>query len=41
MCSVCELCAPLSPQQLLGRPVTLEDMESVDPDIYRSLKWML
>lgn len=31
----------LSFQQLLGRPITLDDMESVDPDIYRSLKWML
>ena len=31
----------LSLQQLLGREITLDDMESVDPDIYRSLKWML
>jgi E3 ubiquitin ligase SMURF1/2 len=28
-------------KQLLGRPITLDDMESVDKDIYRSLKWML
>ena len=28
-------------QQLLSRPITLEDMESVDPGFYRSLKWML
>ena len=28
-------------QQLLGRPITVDDMESVDPDIYRSLMWML
>ena len=33
--------SPLLSQQLLGRPITLYDMESVDPDIYRSLKWML
>lgn len=26
---------------LLERPVTLSDMESVDPSYYRSLKWML
>ena len=32
---------PLPSQQLLGRPITLDDMESVDKDIYRSLKWML
>ncbi|XP_011404591.1 PREDICTED: E3 ubiquitin-protein ligase SMURF1-like [Amphimedon queenslandica] len=28
-------------KQLLGLPVSLEDMESVDPELYRSLKWML
>ena len=31
----------LPAQQLLGRPITLDDMESVDKEIYRSLKWML
>lgn len=34
--------SPLSlSQQLLGLPVSLDDMESVDPELYRSLKWML
>ena len=28
-------------KQLLGKPVSLEDMESVDPEVYRSLVWML
>lgn len=28
-------------KQLLGLPIILEDMESVDPEFYRSLKWML
>ncbi|KAK7506292.1 hypothetical protein BaRGS_00002404 [Batillaria attramentaria] len=28
-------------KQLLGKPVTLEDLESVDPDLHRSLCWML
>ncbi|KAJ8037541.1 E3 ubiquitin-protein ligase SMURF2 [Holothuria leucospilota] len=28
-------------KQLLGKPVSLEDMESVDPDLYNSLHWML
>ena len=27
-------------KQLLGRPITLEDLESVDTEYYRSLKWM-
>ncbi|KAH3871838.1 hypothetical protein DPMN_035053, partial [Dreissena polymorpha] len=28
-------------KQLLGKPVILEDLESVDPDLHRSLVWML
>lgn len=28
-------------KQLLGKAVTLEDLESVDPDLHRSLCWML
>ncbi|XP_071509511.1 E3 ubiquitin-protein ligase SMURF2-like [Diadema setosum] len=28
-------------KQLLGKPVSLEDMETVDPEVYRSLIWML
>ncbi|XP_052769252.1 E3 ubiquitin-protein ligase SMURF1-like isoform X2 [Mya arenaria] len=28
-------------KQLLGKPVALEDLESVDPDLHRSLVWML
>ena len=28
-------------KQLLSKPVSLEDMESVDPEVYRSLVWML
>jgi len=28
-------------KQLLSKPVTLEDLESVDPDLHRSLIWML
>ncbi|PIK36977.1 putative E3 ubiquitin-protein ligase SMURF2 [Apostichopus japonicus] len=28
-------------KQLLGKPVSLEDMESVDPDLYNSLHWIL
>ncbi|XP_033123760.1 E3 ubiquitin-protein ligase SMURF2-like [Anneissia japonica] len=28
-------------KQLLGKPVSLDDMEAVDPDLYRSLCWML
>lgn len=28
-------------KQLLGKPVTLDDLESVDPDLHRSLCWML
>ncbi|XP_076442818.1 E3 ubiquitin-protein ligase SMURF2-like [Babylonia areolata] len=28
-------------KQLLGKPVTLEDLESVDPELHRSLCWML
>lgn len=28
-------------KQLLGKPVTLEDLENVDPDLHRSLIWML
>jgi E3 ubiquitin ligase SMURF1/2 len=28
-------------KQLLGLPVTLQDLESVDTEYYRSLKWML
>ncbi|XP_065659340.1 E3 ubiquitin-protein ligase SMURF2 isoform X2 [Hydra vulgaris] len=27
-------------KQLLGKPNTLEDLESVDPELYRSLKWV-
>jgi len=28
-------------KQLLGKSITLEDMESVDPELHRSLVWML
>uniref|UniRef100_A0A8C6KNX6 HECT-type E3 ubiquitin transferase n=1 Tax=Nothobranchius furzeri TaxID=105023 RepID=A0A8C6KNX6_NOTFU len=28
-------------KQLLGKPITLEDMESVDPDLHNSLVWIL
>lgn len=28
-------------KQLLGLPVSLDDLESVDEAYYRSLKWML
>lgn len=28
-------------KMLLARPITLEDIESVDPELYRSLCWML
>lgn len=28
-------------KQLLSKSVTLEDLESVDPDLHRSLCWML
>eukprot|EP00731_Ephydatia_muelleri_P029437 Em0020g1081a len=28
-------------KQLLGLPITLDDMETVDPEFYRSLKWTL
>ncbi|XP_041474535.1 E3 ubiquitin-protein ligase SMURF2-like [Lytechinus variegatus] len=28
-------------KQLLGKPVSLEDMETVDPEVYRSLVWIL
>ncbi|XP_071960768.1 E3 ubiquitin-protein ligase SMURF2-like isoform X2 [Antedon mediterranea] len=28
-------------KQLLGKPVSLDDMEGVDPDLHRSLCWML
>ncbi len=28
-------------KQLLGLPILLEDLESVDTEYYRSLKWML
>ena len=26
-------------KMVLGKKITLDDMESVDPDLYRSLKW--
>ncbi|KAJ6221143.1 hypothetical protein RDWZM_006955 [Blomia tropicalis] len=28
-------------KMLLNKPITLDDIESVDPDLYRSLRWML
>uniref|UniRef100_A0A4W5JZ62 HECT-type E3 ubiquitin transferase n=1 Tax=Hucho hucho TaxID=62062 RepID=A0A4W5JZ62_9TELE len=28
-------------KQLLGKPITLDDMESVDPDLHNSLVWIL
>lgn len=28
-------------KMLLNKPITLEDIESVDPELYRSLRWML
>lgn len=28
-------------KMLLSKPITLEDIESVDPELYRSLQWML
>lgn len=28
-------------KQLLGKPITLDDLESVDPELHRSLMWML
>uniref|UniRef100_A0A8C9U0T3 HECT-type E3 ubiquitin transferase n=1 Tax=Scleropages formosus TaxID=113540 RepID=A0A8C9U0T3_SCLFO len=28
-------------KQLLGKPITLDDMESVDPDLHKSLVWIL
>jgi len=28
-------------KQLLGKPITLDDLESVDPDLHRSLVWIL
>ncbi|CAH1273695.1 SMURF2 [Branchiostoma lanceolatum] len=28
-------------KQLLGKPISLDDMESVDPDLHRSLIWIL
>ncbi len=28
-------------KQLLGLSITLDDMEYVDPEFYRSLQWML
>lgn len=28
-------------KQLLGKAITLDDMESVDPDLHRSLVWLL
>ncbi|XP_013415244.1 E3 ubiquitin-protein ligase SMURF2-like isoform X1 [Lingula anatina] len=28
-------------KQLLGKPITLEDLETVDPELHRSLCWML
>lgn len=28
-------------KQLLGKPVTLDDLEDVDPELHRSLVWML
>lgn len=28
-------------RQLLGKPVTLGDIEGVDPELHRSLTWML
>ena len=28
-------------KHLLGQPLTFEDMEGVDPDYYKNLKWML
>ena len=28
-------------KQLLGLPILLEDLESVDTEYYKSLKWML
>ena len=28
-------------KQLLSKQVTLDDLESVDPDLHRSLLWML
>jgi len=28
-------------KQLLGKPITLDDLESVDPDLHRNLVWIL
>lgn len=28
-------------KQLLGKPITLDDMELVDPDLHNSLVWIL
>jgi len=28
-------------KQLLTKPITLDDLESVDPDLHRSLVWIL
>nr|CAB3266414.1 E3 ubiquitin-protein ligase SMURF2 [Phallusia mammillata] len=28
-------------KQLLGKPISLEDMEEVDPDLYKSMRWIL
>ena len=28
-------------QQLLGLPISLEDISSVDPELYSSLKWIM
>ncbi|KAL3876572.1 hypothetical protein ACJMK2_034407 [Sinanodonta woodiana] len=28
-------------KQILGKPVTLDDLETVDPELHRSLNWML
>lgn len=28
-------------KQLLNKPITLSDIEGVDPDLHRSLTWML
>ena len=41
MCLHCLTIHPTSPQQMLGLPVSLDDIETVDEDLHRSLKWIM